>query len=113
MTRIHWCDCAIYNGPAYPTGPCDCGMLDLAEDAGEDLIVSFVTPPGSFGLFVQNAVADGLIEKQDFPANGLVADTATSHLKHAHSSVIGSCDTCCVDLYDANVPIIANFKTAP
>jgi len=22
----HWSDCAVHNGPAYPAGPCDCGM---------------------------------------------------------------------------------------
>lgn len=21
----HWSSCAIYNAPAYPVGPCDCG----------------------------------------------------------------------------------------
>ena len=21
----HWSDCAVYNGPAYKPGPCDCG----------------------------------------------------------------------------------------
>ena len=22
---VHWSDCAVHNGPAYPAGPCDCG----------------------------------------------------------------------------------------
>ena len=22
----HWSDCAVHNGPAYPAGPCDCGV---------------------------------------------------------------------------------------
>lgn len=21
----HWSDCAVYNAPAYPNGPCNCG----------------------------------------------------------------------------------------
>lgn len=25
---IHYSDCAVNNGPAYPAGPCDCGMLE-------------------------------------------------------------------------------------
>jgi hypothetical protein len=24
--KLHWSDCAIHNGPAYPAGPCDCGV---------------------------------------------------------------------------------------
>jgi hypothetical protein len=23
--KLHWSDCAVHNGPAYPAGPCDCG----------------------------------------------------------------------------------------
>ena len=25
-TFSHWSDCAVHNGPAYPAGPCDCGV---------------------------------------------------------------------------------------
>jgi hypothetical protein len=37
----HWSDCAVYNEPAYPNGPCDCGVdetpeLKTTEDASED-----------------------------------------------------------------------------
>ena len=39
MTKSHWSDCAIYNEPAYPTGPCNCGGLDLAEDASHSVVV--------------------------------------------------------------------------
>jgi hypothetical protein len=24
--KLHWSDCAVNNGPAYPAGPCDCGV---------------------------------------------------------------------------------------
>ena len=24
--KLHWSDCAVHNGPAYPTGECDCGV---------------------------------------------------------------------------------------
>ena len=30
---LHWSDCAIYNGPAYEPGPCDCGGYK-PEDSG-------------------------------------------------------------------------------
>jgi hypothetical protein len=23
--KLHWSDCAVHNGPAYPAGECDCG----------------------------------------------------------------------------------------
>jgi hypothetical protein len=24
--KLHWSDCAVHNGPAYPAGECDCGV---------------------------------------------------------------------------------------
>ena len=24
--KMHWSDCAVHNGPAYPAGPCDCDV---------------------------------------------------------------------------------------
>ena len=24
--KLHWSDCAVHNEPAYPAGPCDCGV---------------------------------------------------------------------------------------
>jgi hypothetical protein len=24
--KLHWSDCAVHNGPAYPAGKCDCGV---------------------------------------------------------------------------------------
>jgi hypothetical protein len=26
MDKLHWSDCAVHNGPAYPAGECDCGV---------------------------------------------------------------------------------------
>jgi hypothetical protein len=26
VDKLHWSDCAVHNGPAYPAGPCDCGV---------------------------------------------------------------------------------------
>lgn len=36
----HWSDCAVFNGPALPSGACDCGGLKLAEDADHNLVVA-------------------------------------------------------------------------
>lgn len=32
---VHRSDCAIYNGPAFEPGPCDCGAADEAADASD------------------------------------------------------------------------------
>jgi hypothetical protein len=38
--KLHWSDCAVHNGPAYPAGECDCGvaqepdMLTIAYQSG-------------------------------------------------------------------------------
>ena len=31
-TGIHWCDCALYNEPAIPNGPCNCGADAPAKE---------------------------------------------------------------------------------
>jgi len=36
--KLHWSDCAVHNGPAYPAGPCDCGV---AQEP-----VAWITPDG-------------------------------------------------------------------
>ena len=30
--KMHWSDCAVHNGPAYPAGPCDCGPTQPADN---------------------------------------------------------------------------------
>jgi hypothetical protein len=32
--KLHWSDCAVHNGPAYPAGPCDCGV---AQESTKEL----------------------------------------------------------------------------
>ena len=29
--KLHWSDCAVHNGPAYPAGKCDCGVAQEPE----------------------------------------------------------------------------------
>ena len=29
--KLHWSDCAVHNGPAYPAGKCDCGVARDAD----------------------------------------------------------------------------------
>lgn len=30
--KLHWSDCAVHNGPAYPAGKCDCGVAQRIDD---------------------------------------------------------------------------------
>ena len=30
--KLHWSDCAVHNAPAYPAGPCDCGVEKGQEE---------------------------------------------------------------------------------
>jgi hypothetical protein len=30
--KLHWSDCAVHNAPAYPAGPCDCGVEKEQEE---------------------------------------------------------------------------------
>lgn len=76
--EVHWSDCAVNNGPAYPAGPCDCGMLELTENLAEQWVAASIADARSGGLLVQNPVADGFIEKQDFPTCPLVTDAGAS-----------------------------------
>ena len=32
--KLHWSDCAVHNGPAYPAGECDCGAAQKREWVG-------------------------------------------------------------------------------
>jgi len=36
--KLHWSDCAVHNGPAYPAGPCDCGVAQKPEREALKLI---------------------------------------------------------------------------
>jgi hypothetical protein len=32
VNKLHWSDCAVHNGPAYPAGLCDCGVEKGQEE---------------------------------------------------------------------------------
>jgi hypothetical protein len=44
--KLHWSDCAVHNGPAYPAGLCDCGVAQPAQEP-----VAYVTGM-FFGRFI-------------------------------------------------------------
>ena len=110
MARIHWSDCAVNNGPAYPAGPCDCGMLEFAEDPTEQLVSATVATARSLRRLIQETEADGVIEQQDLPARSLVTDASPADLPHSHRAMIGGGNAAGVDLNDTGVPVVPNFK---
>ncbi len=55
----HWSDCAVYNEPALPAGPCDCGGFDESEDVGESAVVLRSELPGILGDFLRKAASWG------------------------------------------------------
>lgn len=86
--RIHWSDCAIYNGPALPAGPCDCGMLELAADsAAHSGVPAFVSLAGSPRLLVDNAGGASFVETQKLPSDGLIGDASAAHLPNPHDPI--------------------------
>jgi hypothetical protein len=53
---IHASDCAVHNGPAYPAGPCDCGVMNDRQRL--EAIVSVINkylPP--FGMHIMDAMS--------------------------------------------------------
>jgi len=36
--KMHWSDCAVHNGPAYPAGKCDCGVAQEPESEALKLL---------------------------------------------------------------------------
>jgi len=53
---LHASDCAVHNGPAYPAGPCDCGVMNDRQRL--EAIVSVINkylPP--FGMHIMDAMS--------------------------------------------------------
>src|ERR1039458_5402896 len=93
-----WSDCAIYNGPAYPPGPCNCGGLELTQDSCHFSIPALVAGPGGVGLLLKQSNPDSLVNTQQFPANRLVVNTSTPDLPDTHHGVTSGADSNGVDL---------------
>ena len=86
----HLSDCAVFNEPAYPAGPCDCGGLELADDASHLAVPALVSGTRSVRLLGGEVGAVGLIEAHHLPADGLVVDATASDLPASHDGVPGS-----------------------
>ncbi len=110
MKSGHWSDCAVHNAPALPVGVCDCGGLDLADNAGHGLVATLEAFPGGVGGFVENCECACLVEPQQLPTNRLVVNASTSHLPDPHNGIAVPGQAASVDLNVPSVPIIPNLK---
>lgn len=72
----HASDCAIYNAPALPIGPCDCGADESRTDAERQAIIA--------------AVDDGLRECDC--CGEMKSDTRAVCIPHAGDTVV--CEDC-------------------
>lgn len=106
----HWSDCAIYNAPALPIGPCDCHYLDFAIDDFHGRITAFVVGTGSVRLLVRHMGREGFVEPQQLEPNRLATIAATANLPNAHDliTILGHPDS--MNLYDAREAVIAQLK---
>lgn len=66
----HWSDCTIYNEPAYPAGPCDCGGLDLAAYRFDMAVVAPVPRTGREADVLGDRIAPSFIETEETEAFG-------------------------------------------
>lgn len=109
----HWSDCAVNNTPALPTGPFDCGGLELALDSGHDFIPALVPLSGREGLLLGEGRPRGFIQPQQLPADRLMADAAPGNLPDAHDLAVLFGDAYGVDLNVSRIAVISKLKDEP
>lgn len=107
---FHWSDCAVNNGPALPSGPCNCGGLNLTSDMIESARVAFIPVTGRFGFFVDHMGGEGFVEEHVFPTDALIRIASASNLINAHSGLPRSKSPDGVDLDNSRPAIIAKLK---
>lgn len=100
MTKGRWSDCAVYNEPAYPKGPGNCGGLDLAAYDAYCRVSSFIPSPRSLAVCVRDGVGPSLIEaeKSEFR---LEAGLSTVNLPSPHDGVPSGRSSNSVDFHNA------------
>ena len=82
--KLHWSDCAVHNGPAYPAGECDCGptqpadnpygydwsMLEAAQESLREHMARIKELEAQLAQPAQKPVAlviDGVLVKSELP----------------------------------------------
>lgn len=98
----HWSDCAIYNGPAFEPGPCDCGGLDLAAYDAYRAVTGLIPTPGSLACFVEDDVPPSAVHSENAPRVGVPALAAASDLPSSHDRVSRSAGADSMHFNDAS-----------
>lgn len=84
---IHASDCAIYNAPALPNGPYDCG-LELALDAAfHSGVAPLIAWARGHGFFCDDMTGESLIKTYELPTDRLIAHATAANLPDAHDDV--------------------------
>jgi hypothetical protein len=110
--RGHWSDCAIYNAPALPVGPCNCGGLDLTAYGRYRAVTSLIPTPRSLAAFLSDEAATRLIEPEKLPTDTFAADTSSADLPSPHDGVaiLGGADS--MNLNETGKSVVSEFQTA-
>jgi hypothetical protein len=113
MTKVHYSDCAVHNAPAYAPGPCDCGGLELTEDAGHSLVARLVPGTGSSGFLVSDGDAPGFVQPHELPADRLVVNATAPDLPDAHNGISRCACPHCMNFDDPSEAVIGQFEASP
>ena len=62
---LHWSDCAVHAGPAYPAGPCDCGVAQEPVDKLGQLLAANNMPDTPTARAVYKKMSERVEEDDD------------------------------------------------
>ena len=63
--KLHWSDCAVHNGPAYPAGECDCGVEKEPVDRLGQLLADNNMPDTPTARAVYRKMSERVEEDDD------------------------------------------------
>ena len=106
----HWSDCAVNNEPADKAGPCDCGGLDLPEDAFHVPVIPRISRARRIADVISQMHREGLIQGHQLPPDWFSTDTPTKKKKNPHTGIVGSRNTNGMNFDDTAEAIVAKLK---
>lgn len=109
----HWSDCAVYNEPAMPKGPCSCGGLDLAAYERYRRVTSLIPDPGGLAAFIYDGEAPSLIETEQLPSGALPTSATATNLPDAHNGVVSGAGANRMDFDNASEAVIGDREALP
>lgn len=106
---IYASGCSVNRAPAFPNGPCDCG-LELARDAAvHGRVAALITWARCFGALFEDVCREAFVEAHELPTYRLVMDAATAYLPHKHDPIAFFGPTDSMDFNDAREAVIAKL----